>query len=108
MVSANGFVLGLAGAKEPNSDSPPTNTGSGNNDITTKEGQQPPEQKEQQPQQPGQPGQPQQPQQPQQPEPITGGPDKSCLFHPEQEKCKSDNGKCPPGFNQNEDGKLLS
>lgn len=32
------------------------------------------------------------------------GPDQSCLFHPEQSKCKSDNGKCPTGFNQNEDG----
>ena len=32
------------------------------------------------------------------------GPDQSCLFHPEQAKCKSDNGKCPTGFNQNEDG----
>jgi hypothetical protein len=32
------------------------------------------------------------------------GPDQSCLFHPEQAKCKSDNGKCPAGFNQNEDG----
>ena len=38
--------------------------------------------------------------------PTTTGnePDQSCLFHPEQAKCKSDNGKCPTGFNQNEDG----
>lgn len=33
-----------------------------------------------------------------------GGPDHDCLFHPELPKCKSDNGKCPDGFNQNEDG----
>jgi hypothetical protein len=30
--------------------------------------------------------------------------DDSCLFHPEQEKCKPDQitGKCPPGFSMNE------
>jgi hypothetical protein len=35
------------------------------------------------------------------------GPDNSCLFHPEQEKCKSDNGKCPDGFFQNEDANCV-
>jgi hypothetical protein len=29
------------------------------------------------------------------------GPDKDCQFHPELDKCKSDNGKCPPGFSNN-------
>lgn len=33
-----------------------------------------------------------------------GGPDHECLFKPELPKCKSDNGKCPDGFSQNEDG----
>jgi hypothetical protein len=32
------------------------------------------------------------------------GPDESCLFHPEQDKCKSDqNGNCPNGFFLNDD-----
>ena len=39
--------------------------------------------------------------------PVTGkGPDHDCLFHPELAKCKSDNGTCPAGFNQNEDGNV--
>src|SRR5690242_9173441 len=33
-----------------------------------------------------------------------GGLDNDCLFHPELAKCKSDNGKCPDGFFQNDDG----
>lgn len=40
-------------------------------------------------------------------EPPKTGPDNSCLFHPEQEKCKSDNGKCPDGFFQNEDANCV-
>ena len=45
-------------------------------------------------------------QQPQQPTPPTNGegPDQDCLFNPSLPKCKSDNGKCPNGFFQNEDG----
>ncbi len=31
-------------------------------------------------------------------------PDYSCLFNPSQLKCASDNGECPDGFYQNEDG----
>lgn len=33
--------------------------------------------------------------------PVVGGPDDSCLFHPDQLKCKSDGGNCPAGFFQN-------
>ena len=45
-------------------------------------------------------------QKPQQPTPPTNGegPDQDCLFNPSLPKCKSDNGKCPNGFFQNEDG----
>jgi hypothetical protein len=45
-------------------------------------------------------------QQPQQPTPPTNGegPDQDCLFNPSLPKCKSDKGKCPDGFFQNEDG----
>lgn len=45
-------------------------------------------------------------QRPQQPTPPTNGeaPDQDCLFNPSLSKCKSDNGKCPDGFFQNEDG----
>jgi len=32
------------------------------------------------------------------------GPDGDCLFNPSLPKCASDNGVCPDGFNQNEDG----
>lgn len=39
---------------------------------------------------------------PDNPVPVKG-PDNDCLFHPELDKCKSDNGKCPSGFFQNED-----
>jgi hypothetical protein len=35
---------------------------------------------------------------------VDSGPDGDCLFHPELPKCKSDNGVCPEGFAQNEDG----
>ena len=35
---------------------------------------------------------------------AAGGPDGDCLFNPSLPKCKSDNGKCPDGFFQNEDG----
>jgi hypothetical protein len=34
--------------------------------------------------------------------PKKGGPDDDCQIHPELDKCKSDNGKCPPGFGNNE------
>ena len=37
-------------------------------------------------------------------QPPGEGPDHDCLIHPELTKCKSDNGRCPDGFNQNEDG----
>jgi hypothetical protein len=36
--------------------------------------------------------------------PPASGPDGSCLFHPEQDKCKPDqNGNCPSGFFLNDD-----
>ena len=35
---------------------------------------------------------------------TAGGPDRDCLFHPSLPKCNADNGKCPDGFFQNEDG----
>lgn len=34
-------------------------------------------------------------------------PDNDCLFHPELPKCASDNGVCPDGFFQNEDGNCV-
>ena len=38
------------------------------------------------------------------PPPPPPGPDESCLFHPEQDKCKPDpNGNCPNGFFLNDD-----
>jgi hypothetical protein len=35
---------------------------------------------------------------------VEGGPDGDCLFNPSLPKCASDNGECPDGFFQNEDG----
>ena len=35
---------------------------------------------------------------------VDGGPDGDCLFNPSLPKCASDNGECPDGFFQNEDG----
>lgn len=40
-------------------------------------------------------------------EPPTEGPDEDCLFDPSLPKCKSDNGVCPEGFFQNEDGNCV-
>jgi len=38
------------------------------------------------------------------PDKLPSGPDESCLFHPEQDKCKADpNGNCPRGFLLNDD-----
>ena len=44
---------------------------------------------------------------PVEPEPEPEQPDESCLFNPSQPKCASDNGICPDGFFQNEDGNCV-
>jgi hypothetical protein len=41
------------------------------------------------------------------PEPVPPGPDEDCLFNPSLPKCASDNGECPEGFFQNEDGNCV-
>jgi hypothetical protein len=41
------------------------------------------------------------------PPPTTPGPDEDCLFDPSLPKCASDNGQCPEGFFQNEDGNCV-
>jgi hypothetical protein len=44
---------------------------------------------------------------PPQVEEDTIGPDNDCLFNPSLPKCASDNGECPEGFFQNEDGNCV-
>jgi hypothetical protein len=44
---------------------------------------------------------------PEEPPPTEEGPDEDCLFNPSLPKCASDNGECPDGFNQNEDGNCV-
>jgi hypothetical protein len=44
---------------------------------------------------------------PEEPPPTEEGPDEDCLFNPSLPKCASDNGECPDGFFQNEDGNCV-
>jgi len=108
-------ALASPAAAEENKESPTTNDESQEQD---EEAPPPPVEEEPQQQPPEEPAPPTETtEEPKPVEPTTEaslpvteeeeGPDNDCLFNPSLPKCASDNGECPDGFFQNEDGNCV-